>query len=54
MDQLKALQQAVHEWMERGTAQITERHDTARAELLRMIAEEGAHQSTLVHALRHD
>ena len=53
MDQLKALQQAAHEWMQRGTAQMAERHDTARAELLRMIAEEGAHQSALVHALPH-
>ena len=45
MEELKALQQSAQEWMDRGNAQITARHDTARADLLRMIAEEGAHQS---------
>lgn len=47
MEDLKALQQSAQEWMDRGNAQITARHDAARSDLLRMIAEEGAHQSTL-------
>ena len=51
MANLKALQQATQAWMERGTAQMTERHDAARGGLLRMIAEEGEHQSAFVHAL---